>query len=322
MRRPRHRHGGVMSILNGPFTFRQAATKGVHPKELGELCAAGELVRPSQGLFLPRHLADDPDARIAAISLVLPPGAAVARETAAWLLGVDVRPPARWQDAPLLECLVPLGAIRPRRPDVRAYISDLPAQDVMTLGPVPCTTATRTALDLARYRPRFLGLGAVDALTHLGLTSVPELEAAATGLDGHRFIRRAREVIDLCEPATESTGESWTRLRIIDAGFPRPTVQISLRDSTGREVYRLDMGFKDAKVAVEYDGTEHHLRTVAQRAHDDARRDDIHARFGWRTLAADKGGVLGARPDLEGALMEALGLSFEYRRQAWHSFDV
>lgn len=311
-----------MAIVSGPFTYRQAVANGMRPKELGELCAAGALVRPTQGLFLPSHLADDVDARIAAVGLVLPPGAAVARETAAWLLGVDVRPPGRWSDAPLLECLVPLGAIRPRRPGVRAYVSHLPPEDLIRLGPVTSTSATRTALDLARYRPRFLGLGAVDALTHAGLTSLAQLKSSTAHLDGHRFIRRAREVVDLCEPATESMGESWTRLRIVDAGFPRPTVQISLRDESGREVYRLDMGFKNAKVAVEYDGTEHHLLSRAQRAHDEGRRDDIRARFGWTVLVVHKDGVLGPRPELEDALMEMLGLSIEYRRRAWQSFDV
>ncbi len=311
-----------MAIVNGPFPYRQAVARGIRPRELRELCAAGELVRPSQGVFLPRHLVDDLDARIAAVGLVLPPGAAIARETAAWVLGVDVRPPGRWRDAPLLECLVPLGAPRPRRPGIRAYISEMAPRDVIRLGALPSTSGTRTALDLARYRQRFMGLAAVDAMTHAGLTSVAELEDAAAGLDGHRFIRRARDVIALCEPATESVGESWTRLRIVDAGLPRPTVQVSLRDAAGREVYRLDMGFEGAKVGVEYDGTEHHLRTPAQRADDEARRADIEARFGWSVLVTHKDGVLGGRADLEDALMGMLGMSFECRRYAWQSFDI
>ncbi len=302
---------------DGPFTRRTAEARGFSEKELSALCRSGELIRPSKGLYLPAQLGDDIDARAAAISLVLPPGAALARESAAWLMGIDVRPPGRWQAAPLLECLVPWGAHRPRRADLNAFISDLPGDDVVDVGGIPCTAPSRTALDLARYRPRFMGLGAVDAFTHAGLTSVAELEAAARPLKGHRFIRRAREVIDLCEPRTESMGESWTRLRVIEAGLPRPQVQISLRDAHGREVFRLDMGLVEEKVGIEYDGVAHHRRTPEQRAHDDARRAEIKARFGWSTVAATGEEVLGMRPVLEGAVMELLGISMEVRRRVW-----
>ena len=124
-------------------------------------------------------------------------------------------------------------------------------------------------------------------------------------------------MIELCEPATESVAESWCRLRIIEAGLPRPAVQISLREEDGREVYRLDMGFLEARVGVEYDGVEHHLRTVADRERDDARREDIYRRFGWRVVAATSPDILGHSPRLEATVMELLGISIEFRRQIW-----
>ncbi|WP_413452324.1 type IV toxin-antitoxin system AbiEi family antitoxin domain-containing protein [Georgenia phoenicis] len=303
--------------LDTPFTSVTASALGIPDKALRAACEAGELVRPSRGLYLPARLADDPAVRAAAIALVLPKGAALARESAAWLMGVDVRPPSRWEAPPLLECLVPLGASRPRRPDLNAYISDLPDDGVVEVAGVACTSAVRTALDLARYRPRYLGLGAVDAMAHAGFVTVAELEEAALPLRGHRFIRRAREVIDLCEPRTESMGESWSRLRVVEAGFPRPQVQISLCDETGREIFRIDMGFVEEQVGLEYDGVEHHLKTPEQRAHDDARRAEIRERFGWLVVAATKGDIFGRRPILEGTLMEMLGLSFEVRRRVW-----
>lgn len=302
---------------DGPFTWRDADAHGLTLRDIASLVHSGRLVRPSKGLYLPAHLADDIDARAAAVGLVLPAGAALARESAAWFMGIDARPPGRWQDAPLLECLVPNGAVRIRRPGVSAYISDLPTDDIVDVNGVPCTSPTRTALDLARFRPRFVGLGVVDAFTHSGLTSVAELERATLALKGHRFIRRAREVIELCEPRTESPGESWTRLRVVEAGLPRPQVQISLRDENGVEVYRLDMGMEKERVAIEYDGVAHHLRTPAQSAHDDARRADIKARFGWDCVAATAEDVLGSRPTLEGAVMELLGVSIEFRRRVW-----
>lgn len=305
------------SLIDAPFTSSAAAAHGLSEAHLTALCASGELIRPSNGLYLPVHLADDINARIGAVSLVLPPGAALARESSAWLLGVDVRPPGRWHQPPLLECLVPISTARPRRADVTAFVSDLPSDDIIDVGGVPCTSPTRTALDLARWRPRFIGLGAVDALTHAGLTTISELREAAAPLRGHRHIRRARDIIELCEPATESLPESWCRLRLIEAGLPRPEVQVSLRDEHGREVHRLDMGIREGRIGIEYDGVEHHLRTPEQRRHDDARRAGIRERFAWVVVAATKGDVLGPEPRLEDAVMELLGVSIEFRRRTW-----
>jgi len=305
------------TLLDGPFTYRDAVRHGMSRRALGELCASGDLLRPHVGVYLPASLANDLDARVATVARLLPTGAAVARESAAWLLGVDVRPPERWRNPPRLECVVPLGSIRPQRPGVNAFISDIPVQDVVDVNGVPCTTPTRTALDLARWRPRFVGLGAVDALAHAGLTTVDELVSAARPLAGHRFIRRAREVIGLCEPATESIPESWCRLRIVEAGLPRPTVQVSLRNGAGAEVYRLDMGIPEARVGIEYDGVEHHLKSVADREHDERRRRDIRHRFGWEVLAATSIDILGRVPRLEHAVMELLGVSVEFRRRPW-----
>ncbi|WP_110851499.1 type IV toxin-antitoxin system AbiEi family antitoxin domain-containing protein [Georgenia satyanarayanai] len=306
-----------MDVISEPFTYEHARRHGLTANDLVERCRAGELVRPHRGVYLPAHLVDDLDARVVAVGLLLPRGAAVARESAAWMLGLDVRPPERWRSAPKLECLVPLDGIRPRHPGVNAFISALPPDDIVVINGIACTTATRTGLDLARWRPRFIGLGAVDALAHAGLTTVTELAEAAGRLAGHRFIRRAREVIDLCEPATESVPESWCRLRLIEAGLPRPAVQVSLRDADGREVYRLDMGILEALVGIEYDGAEHHLRTVADRERDEARRKDIRRRWRWRVLPATAADILGRSPQLEGAVMELLGISIDFRRQDW-----
>lgn len=304
-------------LTDGPFTYAQALDAGVPRDELVELCEAGGLVRASKGLYVPARLADDVDVRAAAVGLVLPPGAAVARETAAWLLGVDVRPPHRWSEPPLLECLVPAGVTPPRRPDLRAFSSDLPSDDVVLVRGVPCTSPLRTIVDLARYRAEYVGLGAVDAFLHRGLTTKEDLLAAVEPLHGRRFAARARRVIDLSEPATESPGESWLRLRLVEAGLPRPQVQISLRDERGVEVYRLDNGYPEEKAGLEYDGIEFHLRTSAQAERDAARREDIRRRFGWRVVGFTVGDVLGRRPVVEEVAFEMLGTSRSFRRRVW-----
>lgn len=305
------------ALLTGPFTYQDAIHGGLDRRELDELVRAGEVVTPHRGIYLPTYIADDVSARVAAVALVLPPGAALARESAAWLMGIDVRPPTRWQAPPSLECLVPEHVARPAHPGINAFVSSLPPEDIFVVDGVPCTTPVRTAVDLARYRARHVGLGAIDAITHAGLASPAELRRRTEPLSGHRFIKRAREVIELCDPRTESPGESWTRLRLVEAGLPAPEVQISLRASDGREVYRLDMGYEKERVGIDYDGFEHHLRTPRQREHDDAREHDVLSRFRWRLARATSVDVLGPVARLEDTVMDMLGISLESRRRPW-----
>ena len=99
------------------------------------------------------------------------------------------------------------------------------------------------------------------------LVSVPgeDLVPMLVPLRGQRWVARARWLIEHCEPGTESPGESWMRLRIVEAGLPRPQVAIEIRDSDGRLVYRLASGYPEQRVGLEYDGGCWLGRVVVQR---------------------------------------------------------
>lgn len=141
-------------------------------------------------------------------------------------------------------------------------------------------------------------------MAHAELVSEGQLRELATRYPGYRWIRQARELIDLMEPRTESPGESWLRLRIVDAGFPRPEAQIVIEHG-GREIYRLDLGYPQLRIGLEYDGVQFH-DSPSDRAHDESRRDDLQRRFGWEVHGFDRGHVWGSHPDVEltvGALL-------------------
>lgn len=267
-----------------------------------ELVRSGGYVPVLRSVLVRADAVDDPIVRARAVALVLPDGAAVCRETAAWLHGIDVRPPGQHRQPPALQCVVPRGVVRRRRPGLQCRVANLPPDDVLSVHGVPTTTASRTALDLARYAPPHLGLAALDGLAHQGAVTVDEVMGRAHRLAGARNIARARELITLCEPATESAGESWLRLRLVQAGLPRPVPQISIRDERGREVYRLDLGYPDVCVGVEYDGDAFHHATAGQQAHDERRRDDLQRRFGWDVVGVGRGDVLGPSNRLERAV--------------------
>lgn len=298
-----------------PVTAETARREGVPRRTLTRRRNDGTLRCLFHGVWIDSRVEATLPVRAAAVGLVLPAGAALCRRTAAWLHDVDTRSPGDLLAPMVVECVVRRGRMPPRRPGLLAYSADLRG-DVEERAGVPTTTAHRTAQDLARYAPPHLGLAAVDALAHQGAVDKDALLVGIERWRGERFVDRARRLLALCEPATESFGESWLRLRLVDAGFPRPEVQIPVVDDLGREVYRLDMGDRLRRLAWEYDG-EHHHSSPAQREHDRRRREDLERRFGWTVLAVGRAEVLGRSMALERAVGAQLGMEPQIRRRLW-----
>ena len=59
--------------------------------------------------------------------------------------------------------------------------------------------------------------------------------------------------LDLTDGGAESPQESRVRMLLVGAGLPKPETQIKFRDLS----IRIDMGWREWKVAVEYDGIQH-----------------------------------------------------------------
>lgn len=289
-----------------PFTREQALDLGFSRRRLSALVSDGTLVRLLDDVYVDAGAEDTVDLRCAAVALVLPEGAVVCRRTAAWLHGADLFGPLGAMQARVVDCLTPAPFGRVRRRGVRGYVGDLDMDDTRLLRGVPVTNPTRTAVDLARWLHRPHALAAIDAMAHAGLVTQREMLDLAERYPGYRWIRQARELITWVEPRTESPGESWLRLRILDAGFPRPKAQVVI-ESGGREIYRLDLGYPHLRIGLEYDGQEFH-DSASDREHDENRREDLRRRFGWDVFGFDRGHVWGSRPEVELAVGELLGI--------------
>ena len=85
--------------------------------------------------------------------------------------------------------------------------------------------------------------------------------------------------LDLNDAGAQSPKETWLRLLLIRAGFPRPQTQIRVVSADGYRQYYLDMGWEDLMLAVEYDG-DHHRVDRARFAYEIERSEDI-AELGW-----------------------------------------
>jgi hypothetical protein len=161
---------------------------------------------------------------------------------------------------------------------VVTYRDTLLGDEVTSMGRMSITTAERTAFDLARRGPVGEAVARLDALaraTHFKAENVGVLAARHPHVSGRRQVDR---VLDLVDAGSESPRETWLRLLLIDDGFPRPQTQIPVLGPDGYPLYRLDMGWEDAMIAVEYDGSDHRKLS---RVRSDILRSEYLIRLGW-----------------------------------------
>jgi hypothetical protein len=275
--------------MDGPVLVRDLILSGVSWREINAMVASGRMRKIVRGVLVDPDHPDDLASRAGAIALARPAGAVAARLTAAWLHGLDVVPPGRSiADLPL-EFIVPRGSSVVRRAGCHGFIGDVPDHDISSAAGVPVTTPLRTASDLGRYLPRLHAVAAIDAFAHAHLVDIGELAEAALVLGGRRNAARLRAAVEIADAGAESVAESWARVRLIDAGLPMPQTQIELTLPDGRLV-RLDMGYLQWRVGVEFDGVANHSSST-DLEHDRRRREDLDG-YGWSIVVARKGDVL------------------------------
>lgn len=169
-----------------------------------------------------------------------------------------------------------------RPPDgIQTWSDRLVGDEIQTIGGVPVTTPARTALDIACRSPVDKAVAAIDALARATELKALEIELLADRYRGRRGISRARSVLPLVDAGAESPRETWLRLLLLRAGFPRPRTQLPVRQY-GALIACLDMGWEDIKLAVEYDGDQH--RTDRRQFTKDIRRAEVLAELGWTVV--------------------------------------
>jgi hypothetical protein len=161
--------------------------------------------------------------------------------------------------------------------------SDKLADDEMcTANGVPATTPARTAFDLGRRRGRTTAVIRLDALMQATDLKPIDVEALVDRHRGARGIVQLREAIVLSDLGAESPQETRTRLTLTDAGLRPKRTQIEVFDRFGEFVHRIDMGWDDWLVGVEYDGAQH-WTDPAIRARDIETQAQLEA-MGWRII--------------------------------------
>lgn len=258
-------------LLAVPFRGSEAISRGLLTRaQLRSRCWR----RLLHDIYCHAGLADSPDLRGAALGLVVPPGAALSGPYAAWLHGADV---LRAHDRLELTAPPSSGLSRAGKAVRESRLTD---DDTVVVGGVRVTSPLRTAFDLGRRKDLTECVVALDAMTHAGLVGLDELAAYAESHRRWRGVPNLRTAVGLAEPKTESPMESRLRMVIVLGDLPRPQVQIEVRES-GLLVARLDMGYEELQIGIEYDGRDFHAGDA--RAGDDIRDNSLGVRD-WRIL--------------------------------------
>lgn len=187
---------------------------------------------------------------------------------------------SKWIDAKL-----PAELIHSSRHATRGIVlhSDRLAGDesCSVLG-VAATTPARTAFDLGRRRGLTAAVIRLDALMQATRLTKPDIDQLAARHAGARGIVQLRNTTDLADAGAESPQETRTRLLLTSAGLRPKQTQIEVYDRFAYLVGRIDMGWIDWLVGVEYDGVQHWTDPVQRRR--DIDRIAEFEELGWRIV--------------------------------------
>jgi REase_MTES_1575 len=157
------------------------------------------------------------------------------------------------------------------------------------------TTPARTAFDLGRRKGMIAAVIRLDALMHATGLKVANVELLAERHRGARGVVQLRRALLMADGGAESPYETKTRLVLVGSGLPRPQTQIEVLNEWGAVLARIDMGWEQWKVGVEFDGAQH-WTDPAQRTRDIDRLAELEAR-GW-TIIRVSADMLRRRPHI------------------------
>lgn len=261
------------------FTVRDARARGWSDADL----RARELAIPARGA---RVIGSEGDRRadlIEALRALARDDQFFSHTTAARIHGMPL-PPRLRDDA--IHLASPSLATRMRRRGVRGHR-------------IKAEVVARDGLRVESIADTFIHLASmlqVDELVAVGdwilmrgtsaADDIAALEARCRHFKGARGLGVVRRALGRMRRGAESAQETRTRLLVVDAGLPEPTLQHEVFDASGTFVARLDMAWPDLLVGLEYDG-QHHRVDSRQYARDLERHNLLQA-AGWTVVRVTK----------------------------------
>ncbi|GAB2519511.1 hypothetical protein [Nocardia heshunensis] len=189
---------------------------------------------------------------------------------------------ARWMDDQPAEVSIPRRARAPQH--VLVYRDALPETEICVADGLRCTTPVRTAFDIGRRIGGDRAIELIDSLCRATGLTAEEIAEFAQQHPGARNRRKLEALLPFIDGGAESIPETRTRLLLYRSGLPKPETQIKVWRN-GIVIARIDMGWPDWLVGVEYDGAQH-WTDPRQRTKDLIRYNDLPA-LGWIIIRVD-----------------------------------
>lgn len=302
MARPHdHRIAALARTQHGIVSAGQLRALGVDRSAIRRRVAAGSISVVLPGIYVVGPVACAPASPALMFAGVLSCAApaAVALETAAARHGIWPRAGAQLH----------VMAAAARRPVAGLGITfhssaSLRWEDVALLDGVPTTTVVRTCFDLGRVlTPHQLA----HVLHEAAFRSILDRDALSRLVAEHRrapgtgVVRRALELHEAGSTGTRSRTEDHLLEGILAARLPEPVV--NTRGAANVPGIECDLVWRRRRLVVEVDGPGHDL--PGARAQD-ALRDEVLGRAGWRVLRYPPADVWSQRRRVVGQIARAL----------------
>lgn len=250
---------------------------GIPPASIDGELRAGRWTRLQRGVYLPTGQEVTPQLAAAAVVHTVVRPSVVSHHTAARLHAL---PLAR---KPATEHVTVAWAVRrPHRTLLTIHCHDLDPDDVRTVQGIPATSPTRTAFDLLFVADPLTATWTCDQAVRRGLVDMAELRRRVEDARHAPRVRRARRIVDVVDPLSESALETAARMVLLAGKLPPPQLQMPVVDEAGRVVYRLDLAYPEWLVGIELDGRSTHETPDAVLA--DRHRQNYLVARGWTIL--------------------------------------
>lgn len=258
------------------------------PARLASLHARGEVERVRWGAYTPTAPSQGParDLRRRVIARTLAVHAQLqvphwfSHETAAVLWGC-----ATYRLADAVHLFQETRPSRRGRDPVVRHHGEVAPDERSWTHEVPVTSLERTVADCAAALTRDRALVIADSALRRGADG-DAITALIASRAGRRGSARARSVLALADARADSPGETLVRLALHEHGLPSPEPQVEVATRRGR--FRVDLGWRDARVAVEFDGFVKYSgelgSTAAEAVFAEKQRQDALEEAGWRIL--------------------------------------
>lgn len=259
--------------------------------------------RVSHGLYRSTGFPASSTELYAALLSVLPPGSVIAGLSAALVHGMWL-PHVEWPKIP--DVIAPSGVKAPRdrphseRSEIRLRRRRLREDEKCCVDGLPVTSVVRTWIDLAESLPIIDLVAAGDWVLRSGVPFSALMDAVRAATH-RRGVVAARMALDLLDGRSASRPESHLRCALVMGGLPAPEVNVPIHDEVGGWLAEPDLLYREARLALEYNGTEH---ASQKRMRKDITRSLDLQRAGWRVVVFGPAEVFG-RPESTAALVRA-----------------